>query len=113
MVECCGTQVKVCWMGWPGKIGQLDSQIGLDKSELTERTLKSPDALPTEHRRMNGNDYEATMQRLLRRINYLLDRSLCSYCCEEKNGIWAKGTFEEKSQWRPDVNECSDCKYLA
>ena len=62
---------------------------------------------------MTDNDHEAAVQRLLRRIEYLLDRFLCNYCREEKDGVWGKGTFKEKSQWRQDVNVCSDCKYLA
>ena len=53
---------------------------------------------------MNDNAHEAAVERLLRRVEYLLDRFLCDYCHEEKDGVWAEGTFEEKSQWRPDNN---------
>ena len=62
---------------------------------------------------MTDNDHEAAVQRVLRRVKYLLNRFLRNYCHEQKDGIWEKGTFEEKSRWQPDVNVCKECKHFA
>ena len=44
---------------------------------------------------------EDLAQRLLQRLEYLLDKILFSYCNEENDGVWAKGTFEENSRGGP------------
>ena len=65
-----------------------------------------------EHDSARMND-EALAQRLLCRLEYLLDELLCNYSQEEKDGILAKGTFEDKRQWRPYRNVCDDCKRIS
>ena len=57
---------------------------------------------------MTDNDHDAAVQRLLKRVEYLLDRFLSNYYHEEKDGVWEEGTFKEKA----GGNVCSDCKYL-
>ena len=39
----------------------------------------------------------------------LWDKLLCNCCCQEKDGVWDKGTIEEKLWWHPNSN-CLECK---
>ena len=72
---------------------------------------KRQGTLQTEHSRINPHN--ETTPRLFRRLYFLLDRFLCNYRREEKDSVWAKGTFEEKvgctwpakqqETWSPDM----------
>ena len=53
-----------------------------------------------------------TIPGLLRRLDYFWDKLLCNLCCEEKDGVWAKGTTEDKLWWIPDTTGCPECKHF-
>ena len=61
---------------------------------------------------MSDNDHEAVVQGLLRRLDYFWDILLCNECHEEEDGVWAKGTTQEKLWWYPDTTGCPECKHL-